>query len=539
MSIGQVLAAVVAALLLAGAVWRRSRLGLERTALAVAAALALGVYASGVLSQLPDPEKVIEDVAQALGQWTYVLVGTMAFLETGAFVGLVAPGEFTVILGGVIAGQGEIEVIPLLGLVWVCCVLGDSTSFVIGQKLGRSFLMKHGPRVKITHERLEQVESYFARHGGKTILIGRFIGLVRALAPFIAGSSGMAYRRFVPYSIVGTGLWATTFTLLGFFFYRSFARVADIAGRATIAFGLVVGTIVLVVLAYRRLRQPEERQRLAAWLEREGERPLLRPLAALVRPVWRRLLRPVWRFTAPRVRFFWQRLTPGDLGIELTTAFAVAAVGIYAFGAYAYDLNGDPSKIYVTDRRSIEISQELWTDWGVEAAKIVTSLGNTPAVIGGALVAILALGVRRRPYELFVLVAGFATTYAAVQLAKAGIDRPRPASPLVETSNASYPSGHAAYATTYVTMAVIAARVLPNIVSRAAFVFGAIAVAAAIGLSRVYLHAHFWSDVAGGWALGTGVFGTYAVLALVIGYFRQNAAQAAGRRESPASRSVT
>ena len=63
--------------------------------------------------------------------------------------------------------------------------------------------------MKITHERLEQVEGYFDRHGGKTILIGRFIGLVRALAPFIAGASGLTYRRFIPFSIVGTGLWAT------------------------------------------------------------------------------------------------------------------------------------------------------------------------------------------------------------------------------------------------------------------------------------------------------------------------------------------
>ena len=84
-------------------------------------------------------------------------------------------------------------------------MLGDTTSFYIGRRLGRRFLEQHGPRVKITHERLEQVEGYFDRHGGKTILIGRFIGLVRALAPFIAGSSGLAYRRFIPYSIVGCG----------------------------------------------------------------------------------------------------------------------------------------------------------------------------------------------------------------------------------------------------------------------------------------------------------------------------------------------
>ena len=70
----------------------------------------------------------------------------MAFLETGAFVGLVAPGETVVIAGGVIAGQGEIELIPLIGLVWVCAVLGDTTSFYIGRRLGRGFLERHGPQ---------------------------------------------------------------------------------------------------------------------------------------------------------------------------------------------------------------------------------------------------------------------------------------------------------------------------------------------------------------------------------------------------------
>ena len=102
---------------------------------------------------------MIEDVAEALGPWTYALVAA-AFLETGAFVGLVAPGETIVIAGGVIAGQGEIQLLPLIGLVWACAVLGDTTSFYIGRRLGRRFLERHGPRFKITEERLEQVESY-------------------------------------------------------------------------------------------------------------------------------------------------------------------------------------------------------------------------------------------------------------------------------------------------------------------------------------------------------------------------------------------
>src|ERR687889_647580 len=257
MSAREIIAAVAAVLVVAFLVWRWRRLSFERKAIGVLLALALAVYASGLLSDLPDPEKLIEDLAQALGRWTYALVAVLAFLETGAFVGLVAPGETVVIAGGVVAGQGEIQLLPLIGLVWACAVLGDTTSFYIGRRLGRRFLEKHGPRLKITEARLQQVESYFERHGGKTILIGRFIGLVRALAPFIAGSSGMRYARFIPYSVIGTGLWATTFLLLGYFFWRSFDRVADVAGRATLAFGVVAGTAAAIFWAYRRLRRPE------------------------------------------------------------------------------------------------------------------------------------------------------------------------------------------------------------------------------------------------------------------------------------------
>ncbi len=241
MSTREMIAAIAAVALAAFVVWRWKKLSGERKALGVVVVLALAVYASGVVSELPDPKKIIGDIAQTLGAWTYAVVGVMAFLETGAFVGLVAPGETVVIAGGVIAGQGEISLLPLIAIVWVCAVLGDTTSFYVGRQLGRGFLERHGPRFKITPERLDQVDGYFDRHGGKTILIGRFIGLVRALAPFIAGSSGLPYRRFIPYSIVGTGLWATTFCVLGYIFWRSFDRVASIAGQAIFGLGVTVG----------------------------------------------------------------------------------------------------------------------------------------------------------------------------------------------------------------------------------------------------------------------------------------------------------
>jgi membrane protein DedA with SNARE-associated domain/membrane-associated phospholipid phosphatase len=521
----EVIAAVAAVLVAAFVVWRWRRLSTERKAISIVIALGLGVYAGGVLSWLPDPKTVIEDVAEALGPWTYALVGVMAFLETGAFVGLVAPGETVVIAGGVIAGQGTIALLPLIGLVWLCAVLGDTTSFYIGRRLGRGFLEKHGPRVKITHERLEQVEGYFDRHGGKTILIGRFIGLVRALAPFIAGSSGMPYRRFIPYSIVGTGLWSTTFCLIGYIFWRSFDKVAHLVGQAIFGFGLTVAVIVGVVTAYKRRREIHD------WLQAHRRHPLIRPLFAVAAPIYRRVVRPVVDFVAPSVRFAGQRLMPGELGLELTTLAAVAGVGIFVFVVYLTELdrNSGPTPF---DTEILDLADNLRMDMLVDVAKIVTHLGALPIVAGLVAATAALLAVRRRYAEAIVLVSGLVLIYVAVHVTKDALDRPRPTGSLVETDGAAYPSGHTAYATAWVAVAVALTRRL-GLVTSGALVFIALGIAAAVGLSRIYLRAHWWSDVAGGWGLGAGIFALLAAVALVVEYIRHN--ERAPAEEAPTS----
>src|SRR3954452_2876081 len=319
MSPGRIVALAVAVLLAGAALLRRKRLGGEQFVIALVLAAGLAVYGSGVLTHV-NIQKGIEDLANALGKWTYALVGVMAFAETGAFVGLVAPGEFTVLLGGVIAGEGTINIFVLIGIVWVCTFSGDTVSFFLGRRLGRRFLERHGPKVRITPERLGQVDEHFRRHGGSTVLVGRFIGFVRPIAPFVAGTSGMRYRRFLPSSVLGTGICGPGLCVLGYIFWQSFDQVTKIAGRATLVFTVLVAIVVAIWWARKRLRDPEERARLAAWLERQGERPLLRPIAALIRPVV--------RFLAPRVRFVVERLTPGELGLEFTSALAVAAVSL-------------------------------------------------------------------------------------------------------------------------------------------------------------------------------------------------------------------
>jgi undecaprenyl-diphosphatase len=136
---------IVAACLLAG--WlvarrhRHSRLLQAAGVAAVAGALVIG---TGVV-HLPNLEKLLEDTGTALGSWTYLLVGGLAFAETGAFLGFIAPGETAVIVGGLVAGQGKISLIVLIGVVWACAVLGDLTSYALGRRLGRAWLIATAP----------------------------------------------------------------------------------------------------------------------------------------------------------------------------------------------------------------------------------------------------------------------------------------------------------------------------------------------------------------------------------------------------------
>ena len=200
---------------------------------------------------LPDLDAALEDASDTLGAWTYAAVAGFAFLETGALVGLAVPGETAVVLGGVVAARGDVELVPLIGLVWLAAASGDLVSFMLGRRLGRPFLKRNGPRLRLGPERLARVERFYGRHGGKAVLVGRFAGVVRAVSPFLAGASGLALRRFVPWSAAGALLWATTFVLVGFAFSESFAEAGDVAARIALVAALVAGLGFAAVAALR------------------------------------------------------------------------------------------------------------------------------------------------------------------------------------------------------------------------------------------------------------------------------------------------
>jgi undecaprenyl-diphosphatase len=489
---------------------------------AIAAAIGLGYFLFNRFVPHDLLQRVLEDVSNALGEWTYLLAGVFAFAETGAFVGLVVPGETVLVVCGAVAGQGAIDIYILIGIAWFAAWAGDTTSFVIGRRLGRDFILRHGSRLGLTRERFEQVEEYFARHGGKTVFLGRFIGFVRALAPFIAGSSGMRYRVFLPYSILGTGLLNTSMVLLGYAFSRSIDTAAKYAGRGALVLGSLIAVTVGSILLYRHLRDAQSRDAAVRRLERSWA---TRWIVVLVR-----------RFQ-PQLRFFWARVTPGGtFGLEFTTLMAILAVGSFVLVGYSSIVSGDAGPT-PGDQTAIDIVESLRTGWLVDLAEEITALGSAALVYSLGVICAIALAIRRRWAEVGVLVVGLAAVYVGVHELKDAIDRPRPSGGLVDAEGSSFPSGHAAYSTFYVWLAVtIVMRLRPGMTRGALVIASGIALTALVGLSRVYLDVHYMSDVNAGWALGAAAFSLCAAVALVISTVRQNGSRngppaAAGDRE--------
>ena len=475
------------------------------------AIVAVGYYfISRELGSL-DLQGLLEDISNTLGAWTYLLVGFFAFAETGAFVGLVVPGETVMLLGGAVAGQGAIDVYLLIAIAWFAAWLGDTTSFFLGRRLGREFVLRHGPRVGISHERFEKVEDYFSRHGGKTIFIGRFISLVRAFAPFIAGSSGMRYRAFVPYSILGTGLWASAHILVGYFFSRSVETGAEYAGKGAFLLATLIVVVGGSVFLYRHFRVRENRVASVRWLEDHAATRWLVGLGRRYRP---------------QFEFLWDRVTPGGtFGLEFTSLVATLAVALFVLVGYAVVIGGDPGPT-PGDTTAIDLVERLRSGWLTDLSKLVTFLGSGVFTWGLTILGAVLLAVRRRWTEVAVLLAGMTLASVGFHEIKAAVDRPRPEEGLIDTTGSSFPSGHAAHSVLYLWAAVtIVLRLRPGMARKTAVVLTGLALTMLVGLSRVYLNVHYLSDVSGGWALGAACFSFAALVGLVVSGVRQNPRQ--------------
>ncbi|MET7422096.1 DedA family protein [Dactylosporangium sp. NPDC005555] len=189
----------------------------------------------------------------AMPVWAvYVVVTALAFGESAAFVGLVLPGETALLLGGVLAAAGRVSLPVMVAASVVAAVVGDSVGYEIGRYGGTAIRDSRAGRF-VGADRWDRAEAYMSRRGGWAVFAGRWVGLMRALIPALAGMTRMPYRRFLLYNTAGGALWATTVVVAGYFAGASWQRVQTYLGHAGVVVFVVAASLATVVVAARRL----------------------------------------------------------------------------------------------------------------------------------------------------------------------------------------------------------------------------------------------------------------------------------------------
>ena len=161
-------------------------------------------------------DQYLNDIIQNYGIWTYAILFAIIFMETGLVVTPFLPGDSLLFAAGTFAALGSLNVWILWLVCFVAAVLGDTVNYWIGNKIGPRAFEQDIRFLK--REYLERTERFYDKHGGKTIILARFVPIVRTFAPFVAGVGTMQYRRFFTYNVVGAFLWTGIFIWLGYFF---------------------------------------------------------------------------------------------------------------------------------------------------------------------------------------------------------------------------------------------------------------------------------------------------------------------------------
>ncbi len=168
------------------------------------------------LKELLNPKTIIDTLLAKGGVFVYFGLIAIVFAETGLAVGFFLPGDSLLVVAGLFAATGKLNVAILLSTLFVAAVVGDAVGYYTGAKIGpRIFTRQKSLLFKPSH--LQKAHAFYEKYGGKTIVIARFVPIVRTFAPIVAGASAMPYRKFVVFNVLGGFLWVFSMILTGYF----------------------------------------------------------------------------------------------------------------------------------------------------------------------------------------------------------------------------------------------------------------------------------------------------------------------------------
>ncbi|MBC7373260.1 MAG: bifunctional DedA family/phosphatase PAP2 family protein, partial [Frankiales bacterium] len=418
---------------------------------------------------------VVDSVLSLSGIPAYALVALLVAGEAAAFLGVFLPGEIALLLGGVLASQGRVSLPVLLVVACTAAVVGDSIGYEVGRYGGPALQRSRLGRL-VGEQRWETGQRFLERRGGPAVLLGRWVGVLRALVPSLAGIGRMPYRQFLAWNATGGVIWASTVVLVGNVAGAQYPRVEHLLGRASLLAGALAVTAVVAVLVVRR-------------------RPSVGGLMTVVRRRSDRLVGSVASWADPQAA----------VGVVLGTGLVTALITGAAFTVVTEDVL-EGGGVTFLDRPLLRLLAGHRTALLTALARTATFLGSVPMVLLVAALVAVALW-RRDRWSAALLVVAVVGSGALTFAAKLLVHRDRPALPLAidgSESGFAFPSGHSL--TSLVLYASLAYLLVTRGRSRPGWlrVVGVtllLLVPVAVGASRVYLGYHWLTDVAGSWTL--------------------------------------
>jgi len=203
---------------------------------------------------------LIDKIQHLSGGLVYTVVALLVFGEAALFIGFVLPGETSVIVAGVVASQGRVNVVVLCALVVVAAIIGDTVGYEVGRHYGKSLMTL--PILNRRHVELERALDGLRRRGVIYVFVGRFTAFLRAVMPGLAGMSRMRYRRFLAANASGALIWGVSFTLVGYFAGSALTSIEKYSGWATTS---LLVLIVVALVSYHFIKKRRDGASVATW----------------------------------------------------------------------------------------------------------------------------------------------------------------------------------------------------------------------------------------------------------------------------------
>ena len=195
-------------------------------------------------------DRHLASLIESYGLWTYLILFLIVFAETGLVVTPILPGDSLLFAAGTFAGRGSLNPLLLFAILSAAAILGDTVNYWVGKYFGEHFVRGRSRRW-IKQKHLDRTHAFFEKYGGKTIILARFVPIVRTFAPFVAGIGTMTYGKFLAYNVIGGLLWVGLFVAAGYFFgSRPFVQ----NNFSLVVLAIVIVSLIPAVVEYLRAR---------------------------------------------------------------------------------------------------------------------------------------------------------------------------------------------------------------------------------------------------------------------------------------------